>query len=336
MSLYESLVEEQQKANSSGVIDFAHIYDKIAEHLKDHVHNKVVIGAASHGEGLLNNHGLKHVQEVIDWIAKLFEKGYCKPNLCELFLILMAAQVHDIGNISGRKDHEKRINEILSTCTEYGRLDGPTRYYILAIAGAHGGKALDGSKDTLSELETLTQLRGFDIHPRALASVLRMADELADNCDRADVDMRVLDNIPEGNDIYHRYSESIQSVKLEGTTISYKYSLTKDVISRKFGKIEGDTVQKVYLYDEILSRLLKTFCEMEYCCRNSRGYFNLDSISASFTVFSDDFKRRMDQPFGIRLNYKGYPNSFKDISDVIEGPILFESGQKMAEHFASC
>ena len=334
MRLRDMLLAGQRKANSAGMFDFVDTYDKIATYLQDHVHNKVVLGAASAGDGLLNDHGIRHVHEVIELIAQLLEKGYCKPNLCELFLLLVAAQVHDIGNISGRAGHEKKINEILSKCSEYTRLDGPTRFYILAIAGAHGGMTVDGKKDTLSTLEVLTQLRGFDVHPRALASVLRMADELADNCDRADVDMRALGLIPEGNDIYHRYSESIQSVKLEGMTISYKYSLTRDVIARKFGKVEGKETRDVYLYDEILGRLLKTFCEMEYCSRNSGGFFNLESISATFTVFSDDYKSQLLPSFAMRLKYKGYPNQFKSITDIVDEPIQFESGQKIAEHFA--
>ena len=68
---------------------------------------------------------------------------------------------------------------------------------ILDIAKAHGGK-VNGDKDTISKLHDKGLILGNDIRYQKIAAILRFADELADDSQRAAryLDKDDLDLIP--------------------------------------------------------------------------------------------------------------------------------------------
>lgn len=67
----------------------------------------------------LNNHGEGHVDKVIQKCSELLEKSQCGLNAYEGYLLLCAIQFHDVGNIFGREEHEKKCKEILdASCKE--------------------------------------------------------------------------------------------------------------------------------------------------------------------------------------------------------------------------
>lgn len=336
LTIEEHLEKLQQCLQGRVSFDFYKSYSRIKEYLVEHVYGQQIIGAALNGDGLLTDHGVNHVKDVIEHISKLLLYNYDALSIDETFLLLVAALIHDIGNVGGREGHEKRIDSIIKGCEEFERLDTPIRHYAIQIAVAHGGRSSSGSKDTISSIRRVDQLGGGNIRPRALAALLRFADELADNSARANGDMDKLVGIPKGNQIYHMYSKCLQPVIIEGVTVAFKYFMSVELATAKFEKeVDGKTVM-LYLFDEILQRLKKAFCEMEYCVKHSGGLFHFEGIDATVDILPNDARH---ETISVPLRFKcyGYPKSPENLNEVLESPLPseFSTGEEIAKYIAA-
>ena len=251
--------------------------------------------------------------ELIKCFNKIAFSGY------EIYFLLCAITVHDIGNIFGRIGHEKKIAEILdSKCIDIIP-DSIERRIISRIAGVHGGK-IHGSSDTISILKEINIVNNFEIKEQVLASILRFADELADDVTR--VDYSALDNgiVGDASLIYHVYSKSLHTVALQknGITNAYEvflaYQFDLEEATTQFGK--GG--QKRYLVDEIYARTIKMEKERRYCIRYLRPYCSLERIKVEIIIAKSAFD---EEKISYTLEEKGYPSipfsSIKDIRDDI-------------------
>lgn len=98
----------------------------------------------------LNRHDVTHTNKVQEKAREILR---CFTNLdltyYELYFLLCAAVVHDVGNIFGRNGHEQNIKALLdSECTDI-LPDSIERRVIARIARAHGG-SISGNSDTIS------------------------------------------------------------------------------------------------------------------------------------------------------------------------------------------
>ena len=304
-SLLQSTVKKEKS--------YSKLYQEVKSQLED-VHKSVEKGAmSSKGEGTiiyLNNHGVEHVQAVIEKasrILEIFRDGHLTD--CELFILICAIQVHDIGNVFGRKDHEKNIFSIIDDELKKIIKDSTVRRCISIIASAHSGERL-GNKDVISFLKDNDTILYHDIRIRLLSSILRFADELADDCTRADhfaIDYGIL---PEGSRIFHEYSKSLKSVRIlkdsfkESFFIDLKYNLTLNVISGKF--LKGK--EEVFLIDEIYSRAKKMELERKYCLRFLRPYISLETIRGEI-IIERDYDLENPECYRFTLEETGYPSN---------------------------
>ena len=100
----------------------------------------------------LNSHGMGHVEKVIEKTSEIlhfFEHGHLTPY--EVFILLCAIQIHDVGNLFGRDGHEISCGKILD---KYGKPfipDGFERKPIEKLALVHGG-VYNYNKDKLNYL----------------------------------------------------------------------------------------------------------------------------------------------------------------------------------------
>lgn len=333
LTLVEYLKKLQRKARNCHGVDFYGKYEAIRRYLESHVYKQVEVGAALKGDGLLTGHGKEHVDDVIDHMCKLLLHDYRDLNIYEVFLLLIAALIHDIGNVGGRTAHEKRIATAIEGCEEFESLDDPTKHYVITIAEAHGGRTSVGDKDTLSVLRREDYLGGECIRTRALAALLRFADELADNFMRFNADMERLGQIPECNRLYHMYSKCLQPVVANGVTLSFVYSMSDHLAKEEFPKVVNDKERPLYLLDEIFNRLMKAFSEMEYCVKHGGGLFHFEGIDSTITVFSSDLRKELVS-IPIRIKDSGFPNRAKEFVDLLEEPLKeeFRSGKNMAKY----
>jgi HD superfamily phosphodiesterase len=283
--------------------NFVEKFRQIESFLNLNYHSEVVASAAAHGDGLLTDHGEDHINMVIDYIHKLLQCSNGELNGYEIFIILLAANFHDVGNIKGRDKHEQKIYDIMEEIGDNISLDIPAKRIVANIAIAHGGFRENDSesRDTLSDLNEVDFLNGKPIRSAMLAALLRFADELSDDNTRATKLKH--DDIPKLNLIYHKYSKSLSPITFNGKTISFSFELSDCDVTDKI--IKGD--KEIYLYDEIINRLKKCLCELEYCRKYAEGIINISTLNIKITVTPKGKIKAIDgHTFSLRL--AGYPN----------------------------
>lgn len=274
----------------------------------------------------LNRHDVSHTKKVMDRALELIKCFNRIDFSCyEIYFLLCAIVVHDVGNIYGRAGHEKKLAEILNNQCDNIIPDAIERRVISRIAGVHGGK-IKGSSDTISVLNKTNTVNGFEIKEQLLAAILRFADELADDATRADYD--ALDNgiIGPASQIYHIYSEKLHTVALQKNKVTnaYEVYLAYQFDSNVAKTLYGKAGHQRYLVDEIYARTIKMERERRYCIRYLRSYCSLERIVVEIVITKDVFD---EERISYTLEEKGYPvapfSSIKDVStDILSGEEL--------------
>lgn len=255
----------------------------------------------------LTKHGPDHVRKVQEKaleILKCFNNSY--PTCYEVFFLLCSISVHDVGNIFGRKDHEKKIAIMLEKeCRTIIEDDVEIRH-IARIAGVHSG-TIDGSKDTLSKLQNNTIVNNFNIREQMIAAILRLADELADDKTRAIKPAMDNNLLGPASEIYHVYSSKLHTVKLELNPVTkvweihLGYEFDKQTAEKKY--IKGK--DEIYLLDEIYDRTLKMERERRYCMHFLQQFCLIESIKVCIKIVKSTFEEITIQ---YELTDKGYPD----------------------------
>lgn len=244
----------------------------------------------------LNDHGRGHLDKVAERafdILSSFSDNGDPVSSYEVFILLCAIEIHDIGNVLGRAGHEAKSFPIFEEkCKNI--VDSVDRRAIESIAQAHGGKTPTGNKDTISVLQSEQLNYGFIIRPRLLASVLRFADELADDSTRANRAALDLDIIGTNSEIYHKYSSSLHTVKItkEGNnscTINLVYDLDVEELKNQY-QVLG---KNKYLLDEIYDRTLKMERERRYCVKFMHPFVYLDRIKVIINIYRNCMQKEM-------------------------------------------
>lgn len=257
----------------------------------------------------LNNHGSGHVDKVIMKVSEMlhyFDRGHLTPY--EGFLLLCAIQVHDIGNLFGRVDHERLCQEILEDKAKPFIPDKIERKVIEKLALVHGG-AFNGDKDTINFLSPNKKLHDRKVRKKLLAALLRFGDELADDSSRADSEGLEKGIILEGSRIYHQYSQALHNVTIEKEVENGRVQLNlsfefDSIVAKQLFKKNG---KKKYLLDEIYDRTLKMERERRYCMRFMRPFFSLDAIRVE--IFIQNAKNAfLSDKIQYTLEENGYPS----------------------------
>jgi hypothetical protein len=259
----------------------------------------------------LNNHGPGHVDTVITRLSELLQESPASGlTSYEGYLLLCATQFHDVGNIFGREEHERKCEEIMEKECKSIIRDRIERQTIVKIALVHGG-AYGADKDVLSRLKQSTAILGQEgVRKRFLAALFRFADEISDDTSRADALALEHGTIPEESLIYHRYSEALHTVSVHKDDVALHFAFDSHPKSggfdlalcplRKFGRAK-------YLLDEIYDRTLKAECERRYCMRFLRPTVSIDRIPVEI-VIDNASNRLLKDTITYTLEEKGYPN----------------------------
>jgi hypothetical protein len=335
------ILERKQREKKQGdfpndTTDYVQLYKQIEDYLDRNVHEETVQGAILNGDGLLTDHGKDHVAMVIQRAYLLIKDKVDRLNGFEIFILLLAIHFHDTGNIFGREKHEEKILEVMQKLDGLLLLQIPIRITICKIAMAHGGN-YNKSKDTIISLLPVDHVEGIEIRPAILASILRYADELAEDHTRASRFLYDIGGVPPKNQIYHDYARVLEPIAIRGDTVILKFNIPSELVISKSTKAEksGKIVQ-LYLYDEILSRLCKTIQELEYCRKYSQGFILVNAVEAKISVYRH--KKAIGPLFedSIRLRLSGYPktNSFS-IEKLTESQLKMKKGTDLKKHILS-
>ena len=276
----------------------------------------------------LNNHGHGHVEKVMERINCLLSVNELKLSSYELFVLLCAVQLHDVGNIFGRENHEKTLQKVsYEKCAPYVK-DTPERKLIEKIAATHGGN-YNGNKDTISLLQQEQVIKEQKVRSRLLASLLRFADEIADDTTRGDAEGIKMNTIPEDSLLFHHYSVALHTVKVDKDPINGSvflnliYDYSSDVAMKKFDKFGSE----IYLLDEIYSRTKKMELERRYCTRFMRPYLDVDKIKVCINI-SDTEDIFNVKTIKYDLFESGYPTSECTIESSLTGEELKDYFEK--------
>ncbi len=190
------------------------------------------------------------------------------------------------------------------------KLDAIEKRHIRAIAEAHGGKLKNGDKDKIDILPETHKTLDGNVRIQLLASILRLADELADDKNRANVPLLKSNGLGEST-IFHVYSYCLTNVIIshEIKQIELQFDIPVRYATKTFEK-EG---KRIYLLDEIYERVLKMHHERHYTMRFTRGLIDLNTILTRIEFYPDDLtENALDlDKITFELKEKGYPGTSK-------------------------
>ena len=270
------------------------VYQGYEKELTKWVHENVNAGAAMNDKSFLTNHGVLHIQTLVERASKLLGTEMSLSldrndpefglSAYELYLLLLAMHIHDAGNIFGREKHEVTVGKIIERLG-YGVANQHelTWSYISDIAKAHKGETIE----TLPNEEYLHERK---IRPQLLAAILKFADELAENCFRADKLNLELGNIPPENLLFHVYADCLNSVVPDAKqrTVLMVYHINQKYLTTKY-QLDQNTY--TFLLDYIYMRTVKTNEERIYCMRFLRPLINIDKIKITINIKLDNGHR---------------------------------------------
>ncbi|MPM08895.1 hypothetical protein SDC9_55211 [bioreactor metagenome] len=302
----------------------------------------------------LNDHGPDHIAAVVERASQLLDNGkedtsnfMYSLNAREVFLLLNAIQVHDVGNFFGRVGHEEKVLEAVNNGLTPILFDSTEAKYIYDIAHVHGGKVTykNGSSDknTIKKIKQHITSDGYDVRLQLLAAILRFADELADEKKRADILSLNNGSLTKGSEVFHAFSACLDSVKVDHSKliIEVHFKIPKKYATRKFGKLISENgINKVvdcYLIDEIYSRLLKMHQERIYCSKFWKSMIEIDRIWVEIEFYNDsmgeetiDFEHLQVHPdITFTLHDNGYPSGSGDIFSCCDGELKYQDGSKI-------
>jgi hypothetical protein len=263
----------------------------------------------------LNDHGPRHIDTVIKRVGQMLDNSNKDLTPREVFCLLSAIQLHDLGNFYGRAGHEQKIMDVVTEGKSHIGSDHIERKHILQIAEVHGGKSIGTTdKDTISKLKDQAPVLDEIIRLRLVASLVRFADELADDRFRADINLLKEKKLPKSSEVYHAYSACLSSVFVDQTTqtIELHFDIDKEFLLEAFGKDDSE----IFLIEEIYNRVLKMHRERIYCARFWKNHLSLENILVIINFYSDDIHEEVHPEITFTLSEKGYPQGNQTIYEM--------------------
>lgn len=303
-------------------------YKKFKEFMDDYIHpNVVYMTHRLDSEIDLNDHSAKHVEMIIRKISMILWKD--DSNSCnlelnpyEMFILLMAIQIHDAGHIyEGRDKHAENAHKLLSELNQY-TVTTPESVLINKIARAHFGK-----NDPIGNLEEDTEISSIKVRTKILAALLRFGDELADEHSRSSNYLLDEDMISPKSKLFHAYSHSLYSFtpRVLSHDVQMKFSLNKAMCTNTYKKGDKD----IFLLDEIYCRTTKTFLECMYYNRFVPVEVRLASVSVIICFDDEETYQEFFPSIKYRIEEKGYPTIYEENIYSLCGSDLIREGREL-------
>ena len=305
-------------------------YEEIVKALKP-VHKQVTAGADFSDGTSLTWHDESHIKKVIKQVSKLVRYKDADITRFEAFVLLVAIQIHDIKNIEGREEHENRAISIFNDLNITGLVDSILLKNIGFVASCHAGSVILGGrkeKDKISLLAASVFKGDKKIRLRFLAALLRLADEYADDSERAMSYLLKIGKIKEESIIHQKHAQCLIDVNIEAGSgkVDFDYHLAAEDALKKFPKYikEKDTYEDVYLLDEIFERTVKSHFETIYCMRYLRPDISVTKLHVTIEI--EHLKITQQLSIKYELEEMGYPNTELSILEVCGDKYLRQNG----------
>lgn len=266
----------------------------------------------------LTDHSERHIANVIDNIYKLLGEEINNVSGINLYCLGLIALFHDVGNIEGRDNHNEKIADVYNHVRKKEPRFNRERAMIIRAGRAHCGKAKDGTRDTLKELEECDHIDGEKVDLRNLAAILRFADELAEGPQRTSNFMTERHKYDEKSMIFHKYAEITNIfIDREGgrVSITYEIELDKDSITKEETiKLLDFTIKRVLKLDEE-RRYNKHYCNllMPFKTTSVKYNFNLDGIPMDLDFEKIEITDRYPIPGEKKDGLKGFVSDYNEM-----------------------
>jgi hypothetical protein len=241
----------------------------------------------------LTDHGPRHLADVMDRVYKLLlsEQNYCTPR--ELYILAVAILFHDVGNLHGRTDHQKKIAGIYASARGTESRFRNERNSVLAIAGAHTGTTQDGSKNTIAALGRLNY-DAESIRGQELAALLRLGDELAEGPHRTSAYLQNHGMYSAESAVFHAYADSVE-YSIEGE-LPGRIAMTFSIDIHRVGNelFAGRDVTLTRLMQLCYLRIVKVDQERRYCKHFCRPLQRLTATTAWFNFYYQNYPLDLD------------------------------------------
>ena len=125
----------------------------------------------------------------------------------ELYLLGLGVLFHDVGNLEGRSEHNRRI-ACFYDFVRLGAQFAQEKSLVVQISQAHSGKTQTGSRNTLSDVPQSSHLDGHPVRTREIAAIIRFADELAEGPQRTSQYLRETGGYAPESVSFHDYASA--------------------------------------------------------------------------------------------------------------------------------
>lgn len=231
----------------------------------------------------LTDHTDRHLADVMARARSLIDgnNDYLRPY--ELYLLCVSILFHDVGNLHGRQEHQKKIATIYDACRHGEPRFNTERRAVLAIAGAHTGSTKDGSKDTLRDVKELP-FNNQTVRGAEIAAILRLADELAEGPQRTSAYALNHGGYKAESHIFHHYASAVDYLV---TTDKLALTLNINVKLGSTGVEVGAGVHLSPFLEFCYKRVSKVDEERRYCKHYCSLLSYLRETSAWFSFWLD-------------------------------------------------
>ena len=231
------------------------------------------------------DHGKLHVESTIEAANSMLlpsPKNRRNLSALDLYLLLCAVIWHDVGMVYDRSKHAERVSIMIQKIGEL--FFSPTIHrLVIELVKAHTRE--DGLEIPSREQDCAISTKTYTVSPRALAAIVRFADEISENRSRISQALLKDGKVPEENRIYWEYANCIVasradplgeriivSIEIEPDKAIAKYRCPKECT--QYSKTDGS----ISLIEYVVYRLEKMNNERAYCARDFGKYASIRQI----------------------------------------------------------
>lgn len=240
------------------------------------------------------DHGEQHINSVINQASRLLRDELRNPeegelNELDIFVLLTGILWHDVGMIVNRSEHDRISTEVSGRFQDMAFPSTGVKGTVDDIIKGHRNRSgLDiPQKNTSFNIHS----RVYTLYPKALAGILRFADEISETQERVSGDSWVRSTVPEESQIFWRYAQSIQGCypDINGKSIRMNIELTNEDASKMYPCPDpfaqrANADNEISLMEYLICRLEKLVNELAYCERYFNRYVEIREVELSLTI----------------------------------------------------
>ena len=275
---------ERRAVNDKTAKEFFHKYENMKIYLTNEYYRWTQANCKFY-----TDHGEQHVQSVSTSASLLLSDQINDERALiplDIFLILSAIIWHDVGVVYGRSNHASRIADMTEEIKKLGFSNPVVHRLVTEISKAHSGN--NGLNIPKRSDECTINNFPCKVYPRALASIVRFADEISENHSR--ISLSLLPDVPDKNRIFWEYANCIvaSNPEPERERVVITIEIQKEKVLQEFICSEfNDRVNskgQISLIEYIICRLEKMNNERVYCLKESTRYTSIREIEARITI----------------------------------------------------